>query len=90
MNLEGAEFLLSQGMVALGGDTEAVESLPSDDEDDPQPVHRRVLIESGVYIIEMIDCEELARDRAYEFCFICLASKIKYATGSMVRPVAIV
>lgn len=90
VNLEGAEYLLERGMVALGGDTESVESLPSGDPDDPQPVHRRVLVESGVYIIEMINCEELARDRVYEFCFVCLANKIKYATGSMVRPIAII
>jgi kynurenine formamidase len=38
----------------------------------------------------MVDREELAHDRAYEFCFVCLPLAIRDATGSMVRPVALV
>lgn len=33
---------------------------------------------------------ELAKDKCYEFCFICLPSKIKCATGMYIRPIAIV
>jgi kynurenine formamidase len=36
----------------------------------------------------MVDCEELTRDRVYEFCFVCLPLSIRGAPGSMVRPVA--
>jgi kynurenine formamidase len=90
VNLEGAEFLLENGLVAVAGDTESIEAVPSADANDPQPLHRRLLNEAGVYMIEMVDCEGLARERVYEFCFVCLPLKIKYATGSMVRPVAII
>lgn len=89
INLEATEFLLEHGMVAVGGDTESVEVQPSGDPNDPQPLHRRALNESGVYIIEMLNTEELAAAHAYEFCFVCLPLKVKYATGSMVHPVAL-
>ena len=48
------------------------------------------LVERGIFILEMVNCEELARDRVYEFCFMCLPLSIRGATGSMVRPVAVV
>ena len=64
--------------------------LPSTVDGNPHPVHIELLIERGIYIIEMVNCEELARDRVYEFCFVCLPLSITGATGSMVRPVALV
>jgi kynurenine formamidase len=53
-------------------------------------VHIALFVERGIFIIEMVNCEELARDRAYEFCFVCLPTAIRGATGSTVRPVALV
>lgn len=90
INLEAAEFLLEQQVVAVGGDTESLERLPSTVEGNPHPVHVRLMIESGVYILEMVYLEELARERCYEFLFVCLPLKIQGATGSMVRPVAVI
>jgi kynurenine formamidase len=90
INLEAGEFLLDQGAVVVGGDTETLECLPSGIVGDPMPVHRKLLIENGIYIMEMVYVEELARDGVYEFLFICLPLKIKGATGSMARPVAII
>jgi kynurenine formamidase len=83
-------WLAEQGVIAVAGDTESVEVLPSTVEGNPHPVHIELLIERGIYIIEMVNCEELARDRVYEFCFVCLPLSITGATGSMVRPVALV
>ena len=55
----------------------------------PHPVHIHLLIEHGIFIVEMVKLEELARDGVYEFCFVCLPVPIDGATGSMVRPVAL-
>jgi kynurenine formamidase len=87
---DAALWLAEQGVVAVGADTEALEVLPSTVPGNPHPVHLALLNERGIFIIEMVDCEELARDRAYEFCFVCLPLAIRGATGSMVRPVALV
>jgi kynurenine formamidase len=87
---DAALFLAEQGVVAVGGDTESLEVLPSTVPGNPHPVHIALLVERGIYILEMVNCEQLARDAVNEFCFVCLPLKIRGATGSMVRPVAIV
>jgi len=86
---EAALWLAEQGVVAVAADTEAIEVQPSTIPGNPHPVHIALLNERGIYIIEMVDCEELARDRVHEFCLVCLPLKIAGATGSMVRPVAL-
>ena len=87
---DAALWLAEHGVVAVAGDTESVEVLPSTVPGNPHPVHIALLAERGIFIIEMVNCEELARDRVFEFCFVCLPVSIRGATGSMVRPVAIV
>ena len=86
---DAALWLAEQGVVAVGADTEALEVLPSTVPGNPHPVHIALLNQRGIFIIEMVDCEELARDGVYEFCFVCLPLAIRGATGSMVRPVAL-
>ncbi|MDR1712146.1 MAG: cyclase family protein [Propionibacteriaceae bacterium] len=88
-----ARWLLEQGVVATGSDTESFEVQPAPDkgpEGNPQPVHTALLIENGLYIMESVDLEQLAEAKIYEFCFVALPLKIKGATGSMIDPVAIV
>lgn len=89
VTLEGAEFLMDAGAVVLGSDTESYEVLPSPDPESPHPVHLEALIERGVYIMEMIYLEEMARDGVSEFAFVCLPLKLAGATGSWVRPIAV-
>jgi len=91
-DVSAARWLLERGVVATGTDTETYEVQPAPDpgpEGNPQPVHTALLIENGVYIMESLDLEELARARAYEFLFVALPVKIRGATGSMVDPVAV-
>ena len=87
---DAALWLAEQGVVAVGGDTESLEVLPSTVPGNPHPVHIALLVERGVFILEMVNCEQLARDSVREFCFACLPLGIRGATGSMVRPVALV
>lgn len=51
--------------------------------------HLVMLVHSGIHIIENLNLEDLARDRRYEFLFICTAIKWQGATGSPVRPIAV-
>jgi kynurenine formamidase len=55
---------------------------------DPQPVHRYVIQESGIPIIEWVYLEELARERVYEFLFIFIPPPIRGTTASLIRPLA--
>jgi kynurenine formamidase len=90
IDLSAADLLVELGVVAVGADTEALENLPSTTPGNPHPVHLRLLGDHGIYILELLALEELARDRAYGFLFICLPLAIRGATASMVSPVAIV
>lgn len=90
ITLPVAEALLEAGVRAVGGDTEAVEVMPSVDPTNPHPVHLRLLIEEGIHLLELLYLEDLARDRVYEFLFIVLPPKISGATAAHIRPVAIV
>jgi kynurenine formamidase len=47
------------------------------------------LVESGIHIIEALNLEELARDRVYEFVLVATPLKIRGATGSPIRPLAL-
>ena len=51
-------------------------------------VHHELLF-GGVNMLENMDLRELARDRVYEFLYLNLTERIRGATGSPVRPIAI-
>ena len=51
-------------------------------------VHHELLF-GGVMMLENMDLRELARDRVYEFLYLNLTERIRGATGSPVRPVAV-
>jgi kynurenine formamidase len=92
-DLSAAEWLLEKGVIATGTDTETYEVQPAPDRGsptNPQPVHTKLLIENGIYLLESLYLEELAADEIYEFLFIALPVKIEGATGSMVDPLAII
>jgi kynurenine formamidase len=52
-------------------------------------VHAFLLPKRGIQIVEMLNLEEIARDRVYEFLFIALPLRIIGGTASPIRPVAI-
>lgn len=85
-----AVTLAERGAVLVGADNEGLERVPSPDPQNPHPVHIELLVRRGIHIMELAYLEDLARDRVYEFLFVCLPLRIRGATGSMVRPVAIV
>ena len=90
LSLEGAQWLAAKGVAAFAGDNAALEVAPSGIPGDPQPVHRFLIQEKGLLILEWVYPEELSRDDISEFLFICLPLTVRGATGSMVRPLAVV
>jgi len=54
------------------------------------PVHQFCLAECGVYLIENLMLEEMARDKVYAACLILLATKFRGATVSPTLPIAII
>lgn len=84
VNLEGAKWLARHRMAFTGSDTTAYEKMPAN-----LPVHVFLLNQKGVQLLEMLNLEEIARDRVYEFLFVALPLKIIGGTASPVRPIAI-
>ncbi len=90
LSLEAARWLVEeQKAMLLGADNFGVESFPSKDPGNFAPVHAYLLAERGVSLLEVLWLEELARDQVYEFLFIASPLKMRGATASPVRPLAI-
>jgi kynurenine formamidase len=90
IDVPAARWLTAQGVVAIGADNMALEVLPNPDPTQALPVHQHCLAEAGVYIIENLALDALARDAIISFCLIILPPKMRGATGAPVRPIAIV
>jgi kynurenine formamidase len=88
--LAGSQWLVEQGASIIGADTIAFECLAPSGGHSLLPAHRFLLVESGVHIIEALDLEAAAAASAFEFLFICSPLKFVGATGSPVRPLALV
>ncbi len=87
---EGATWLARRGVHAVGADTIAFEQIAPASGHSELPAHRVLLVESGIYIVEALDLEELAAKRLFEFTFVLVPLNIFGATGSPVRPLAVV
>lgn len=89
LDLEGAKFLAESGAMLIGADNVGLERHPSGDPESWQPVHTYLLAEAGVPIMEVVDLQELAGEGVHEFAFVGACLKIRGATGSPIRPVAL-
>jgi kynurenine formamidase len=82
----------AKGVAAVGADNMAWDA-PKDI--DPETgatlfAHVHLLTQKGVYIIENLDLRELAASGHYVFAFIGIPLKFQGATGSPIRPLALV
>ena len=92
IDVDAAKWLVAEkGAVLIGSDTSGLEvGPPPTDSNSFMPVHNYLLIEQGVHIAEFHDMEALAKDRAYEFAYICGVNKIKgTSAGFALRPIAL-
>jgi kynurenine formamidase len=89
IGLDAAEFLVKRNVMIVGADNWAVEVRPYPDKTLFLPVHGYLLNANGVYLIENLDLEALARDKATEFAFIVEPLKLRGGTGSSVAPIAV-
>jgi kynurenine formamidase len=88
----GSLWAAEHGVVAVGIDNM---SWDVPEERDPETGatlfgHAYLLPQKGIYIIENLNLEELARARQFSFAFIGIPLKFNGATGSPLRPLALV
>jgi len=89
VTVEAARWLADRGVVATGADTTAYEQIPAGAGHRELPVHRVLLVERGIHIIEHLNLEGLARAEAAAFLFVLAPLRILGGTGSPVRPLAV-
>lgn len=80
---EGARWLAQQ-KIALAGIDNLAYGVPK-----PFEAHLVFIADNGIFMMKSLNLEELAWDRAYVSTLIVSPLKIRGATGSLVRPVAI-
>ncbi|MBI3743061.1 MAG: cyclase family protein [Chloroflexi bacterium] len=89
LDTESGNWLAERDVCAVGCDNSAigartVKPLPG------RNVHALFLQDAGIYLIEMMDLEELSRDRVNEFLFVMAPLRVMGGTGSAVNPLAVV
>lgn len=85
----GAKWLAGHRLLAVGSDTIAFERLVPGEGHALLPAHRVLLVEHGIYIVEALALEALAAARVHEFTFVLIPLNLIGATGSPVRPLAV-
>lgn len=90
IGVDAARWLAAKGIIATGADTTAYECIAPGTGHSVLPVHRVLLVESGIYIIEHLTLEALAAQNVSEFVFVLAPLRIVGGTGSPVRPLAAV
>jgi kynurenine formamidase len=87
---DAGEWLAAAGVVAAGADTTAFEQIPAGAGHSVLPVHRILLVRSGIHIIEHLNLEDAAAAGLTEFTFVMAPLRIVGGTGSPIRPFAAV
>ncbi|MCW2772075.1 MAG: putative cyclase [Nocardioides sp.] len=87
---EAARWLASHKPHLCGADNVAFDVTDHVDPDlGSLPCHTILIYESGIYILENVDLEDLSASGSTEFLFVCLPLKFEGVTGSPVRPIAL-
>jgi kynurenine formamidase len=89
IGLEVARWVVARKASMVGSDQSGTEVGPNPDPSLAFPVHQELIMKNGIFNIENLTLEELARDAAWEFLFVFTPVRFKGATGSPGRPLAI-
>jgi kynurenine formamidase len=83
ISLAAAKWLCEEaGAMCIAGDTIGLEVLPSEEPNVFLPVHCYMFATAGCQIIEVVNMEEIAAQKMYEFAFLGFPLKLRGATGA--------
>jgi kynurenine formamidase len=93
IGVEAALMLARADVALVAADTMAVEVENADGSYDggspAPPVHKILIRDFGVYMLELLDLDELAADGVRELMFVLAPLRVRGGTGSPVNPIAI-
>jgi kynurenine formamidase len=87
---EAAAWLAGHRPVAVGSDTIAFERLVPLAQPRGLPVHKILIVDHGIHLIEKLNLEGVAAAGLTEFLFVAAGLAVVGATGAPVRPLALV
>jgi kynurenine formamidase len=86
---EGAEYLASKEVVAVGADSWALEAIPFEKGVGIFEIHQILIPKNGIYILENMNTGQLVRDKTWEFMFVLGISRITGGVQGIINPTAI-
>jgi kynurenine formamidase len=89
IGVEAARWLAERRVRLVGAETLAGEVVGPGERHESLPVHRVLLVDYGIHLVEVMDLDELAADAVHEFVFVMSPLRLVGATGSPVRPLAL-
>lgn len=89
LNVNGARYLASLDVMAVGADTWGVEPIPPAKGDGAFYGHVVLLQENGIYILETMNTGLLVRDGVTEFMFVLGQARIRGTVQMIINPVAL-
>lgn len=90
LGLDSVPWFAERQVSVIAADNTAVEKVPARHGEELFPVHVRLLRDLGIYLMELLDLEALARDRVHEFLFVAAPLRITGGVGSPLTPLAVV
>jgi kynurenine formamidase len=85
-----ARWLVERGVALTGCDTWSYGPVPPEDPARPFEVPQFLNVDHGVYVVENLRLDELARDGVRRFALILTFPKLRGATGAWCTPIALV
>jgi kynurenine formamidase len=88
----GSEWAAERGVAAVGADNMAWDAVADRDPETGLMLyaHAFLLVQRGIYILENLNLETLAASGHRSFAFVGIPLKLRGATGSPIRPLALV
>lgn len=87
LGVEGARYLASLNVAAVGADTWGLEVIPFEVPSNVFHVHQILLTENGMHILENVNAEEAVKDKVYEGLFTLGPSRITGAVQAIINPI---
>ena len=89
IGLEVAQWVIERQACLVGSDGIGTEVMTNPNPELMVPVHQELIMKHGIFNVENMVFDELIEDQGFEFLFILTPIRLKGATGSPCRPIAI-